>query len=121
MPSSTAPMIPLNAKPIFEPIFGKIVIKVDQEPERMYGQLYMPQRSRDQTIIGKVYAVYPAATDGNEEIHPQVSIGDTVIFGQYTGTTINVNRDMFIICKEHDLLSIVRFPNDAIPDIEEVL
>jgi chaperonin GroES len=116
-----APMIPLDAEPEFEPIFGKIVIKVDEAPERKYGQLYLPQRDRERTVIGRIHAVYPAATDGNEEIHPQVSVGDTVIFGQYTGTSITINRELYIICKEHDLLSIVRFPDGQLPDIEEVL
>jgi len=111
--------IPADAVPKFYPIFGKVVVKIDDAPERMYGKLHLPQRDRERSTIGKIHAVYAAEETLEGRIEPQVKVGDTVLFGQYTGTTIAIGRDLFIICKEHDLLCVLDF-EPSLP-IEEVL
>lgn len=107
-----------DAEPIFKPIFGKVVIKIDSDPDRMYGKLYLPQRERTRTSIGKVISVYESTVMDGEEIVPQVKLGDTVIFGQFTGTSIEIGNEVYIICREQDLLTIVEFPGER-PIVEE--
>lgn len=111
----------LSQEPVFKPIFGKIVIEIDMNPERKYGKIVLPQSSRERTSIGKIYAVYETEKDADgNDIGPRVKIGDTVIFGMFTGTTMSIGNKTFIICKEHDLLTIVEFPG-SVPIVEEVV
>lgn len=112
-----------EATPIFEPIFGKIVVKIEKNPERKYGNVILPQKNAMSSTMGKVYAVYQAEETPEGYVEPQVSVGDTVLFGQFTGTAINVGRDLFVICREHDLLTILRFDEEEgeKPIIEEVI
>lgn len=111
---------PLESIPTFEPIFGKVVIRIEQVSERKYGSLVLPQRERGMASMGKVHAVYAAEQTADGLIEPQVKVGDTVIFGQFTGTAVSVGRETFVICKEHDLLTIIR-PVGELPEIEEVV
>ena len=108
-----------NDDPIFKPIFGKVVIKIDKQPERKYGSLYLPQKDRSSSTIGKVHAVYEGTETSEGYIEPQVSVGDTVIFGQFTGTALEMGKDLYVVCREHDLLTIIEFPGEK-PIIEEV-
>jgi chaperonin GroES len=113
--------IPGDAEPHFEPIFGKVIIKVTKDAERKYGSLYLPQRSMARSTIGTVHAVYKAATLSDGAVaEPEVSVGDTVIFGQFTGTTLEIGSELFVVCKEHDLLTKVSFPSGTPPEIEEL-
>jgi chaperonin GroES len=112
--------IPAESKVEFLPIFGKVVIKIEENPERTYGNLYLPQRDSGRQTVGKVVAVYEPAETPEGRVEPQVAVGDMVIFGQYTGTILTVAREQYIICREHDLLTVIKF-SDSLPDIEEVL
>jgi chaperonin GroES len=107
--------------PEFKPIFGKIVVKVDKTPERTFGRIILPQRSADQSTIGTVHAVYEPTETSDGLIESQVKVGDKVLFGQFTGTAVSIGHDIFIICKEHDLLSVLIPAGDSVPDIEEVV
>lgn len=99
-------------KTTFRPIFGKIVIKVEDPAEKRYGNIILPSRDRQYTTVGLVHAVYEAEETSEGTISPQVKVGDTVIFGQFTGTMITIDRETYIICKEHDLLSILDIDED---------
>jgi chaperonin GroES len=100
--------------PTFYPIFGKVVIKVEDVKERRYGQLYLPQSSAARSSIGIIHAVYEPEDTPDGRVEPQVKVGDTVIFGQFTGTVVTVGKEMYIICKEHDLLTIVEFADTPV-------
>lgn len=110
-----------NAIPSFRPVFGKVVIEVDMSTERTYGSLILPLQDPFRQSIGTVVAVYEATqlSDGSY-IQPEVSVGDIVLFGQFTGTSVKIAGKVFVICKEHDLLSVLDFTTADVPLIEEV-
>ena len=111
-----------NATPTFYPVFGKVVIEVDTSTERTFGKLILPLQDPSRQSIGKIVATYELYTspDG-ERISPEVSVGDIVLFGQFTGTAVKIAGQTYVICKEHDLLARLEFSDGgAEPMIEEV-
>jgi chaperonin GroES len=109
-----------KAAPVFKPIFGKVIVKLDNQPERRYGSLFLPQRGQDRSSIGTIHAVYEPTETVDGKIEPQVKVGDTVVFGQFTGTLMQIGADSFVICREHDLLTVIQFPGDK-PNIDEII
>lgn len=104
---------------MFEPIFGKVVIEVEASNlRRTASGLYVPAVEASLRTFGVVCAVYEptAAEEGGPPIAPQVRVGDHVVFGQYTGTEIEIAGKYYIICREQDLLSIVFFNAEDMKD-----
>lgn len=96
----------------FDPIPGKVVIEITDTEER-YGSIIIPAVSRETRVIGTVHTVFRTTEDESGATwEPFVHTGDTVIIGKYTGTEVTIARHKYVILKEADILSIVRFPSE---------
>lgn len=108
--------IPDNAELV--PIAGRVAIHVQSVREAMYGNLYLPQQSAGDQHVGVISHVYdPYLDDYGNRIEPMVKVGDIVVIGKYTGTSVQLNRDEFIICRETDILACMR---EKTPKLEVV-
>lgn len=108
----------------FRPMPGKIVVRVIGDNEMIgSGILYgAPTREVPRTT-GRVIAVYePFLIGDNQDIEskPYVDVGDIVIFGQFTGTKVEVERTVILILKEHDILTIVDVDGDPEKELANV-
>jgi chaperonin GroES len=57
---------------------------------------------------GKVVAVGPGKMlDNGERISPSVKKGDTVVFGKYAGTEIEIKDTKHVIMRESELLGVI--------------
>ncbi len=57
---------------------------------------------------GKVIACGPGKRlDNGERIKPSVSKGDTVVYGKYAGTEIEIKNIKHLIVRESELLGII--------------
>jgi len=94
---------------VLVPISGRICMQISGFHEQMYGPIHLPQQHTGDQNLGVVTQVYePYIDDYGNSIAPVVRIGDMVIIGKYTGTSVDLNRERFIICREMDILACVR-------------
>ena len=57
---------------------------------------------------GKVVAVGPGKLlDNGERVVPSVKKGDTVVFGKYAGTEIEIKNTKHMIMRESELLGLI--------------
>ncbi len=57
---------------------------------------------------GKVIAVGPGRrTDKGELIPVELSEGDKVLYGKYSGTEVNIGGEDYLIVKETDVLAVL--------------
>ncbi len=57
---------------------------------------------------GKVVAVGPGKLlDTGERVKPSVKKGDTVVFGKYAGTEIEIKNVKHMIMRESELLGLI--------------
>ena len=82
-------------KTIF-PTFNKVLVVREEVPDRI-GAIIVPDSVRDREIPlhGVVAAVGP-------DVY-QVDIGDTVVFGLYSGTNIKVDELIYTVLKDEDI------------------
>jgi chaperonin GroES len=76
-----------------------------EESETMRGGLYIPDTAKEKPTQGEVLAVGPGRFEKGERIKPEVAVGDTVIYGKYSGTPYTVDGDEVIIIKSSDILA----------------
>lgn len=73
-----------------KPLRGKVLIRIDLEPEKTAGGLlYVPDTARQQKVEGVVLAVgLGRILDNGVVIEPSVKVGDRVVVGRYGGQEI---------------------------------
>jgi chaperonin GroES len=100
---STAAMAEPTAK--IHPLGDRVLIQPEEEAEAMRGPLYIPDTAKEKPTQGKVLAVGPGRFWKGERVKPDVAVGDTVIYGQYSGVPYRVGDDELVILKASDILA----------------
>ena len=87
------------------PLEDRVVIRPADEAESMRGSLYIPDTAKEKPTQGEVVAVGPGRVEKGERVKMEVAVGDTVIYGKYSGTPYTVDGDELIIIKASDILA----------------
>lgn len=94
----------MNVKPLDD----RIVVRPVEKEAKTESGIYLPETSKERPMMGKVIAVGPGQRLGNgERAKPSVKKGDTVVFGKYAGTEVEVKGDQHLILRESELLGIL--------------
>ena len=90
------------------PLEDRVLIKpLDPETKTASG-LYLPESAKEKPMQGKIIAVGPGKLlDNGERVKPVVKKGDTVVFGKYSGTEIEIKNVPHLIMRESDLLGLI--------------
>ena len=84
-----------------------MVILPAEEAETMRGPLYIPDTAKEKPTQGEVLAVGPGRFEKGERVKMEIGVGDTVVYGKYSGTPYQVGDDELIIIKASDVLAKV--------------
>jgi len=87
------------------PLEDRVVILPAEEGETMRGALYIPDTAQQTPTQGEVLAVGPGRIEKGERVKLDVGVGDTVIYGKYSGAPYRVGDDELIIVKASDILA----------------
>ena len=96
-----------KAKVKVQPLGDRVVIRAFDETEEMRGGLYIPDTAKEKPMQGKVVAVGPGRFEKGELVPMELSVGQTVLYGKYSGTEVTVDDEEFLIIKESDVLAVV--------------
>ena len=91
-----------------KPLEDRILVKpMDPETKTASG-IYLPESAKEKPMQGKVVAVGPGKLlDNGERVTPAVKKGDTVVFGKYAGTEIEIKNTKHMIMRESELLGLI--------------
>jgi chaperonin GroES len=91
-----------------KPLADRIVVEALEATEEMRGNLYIPDTAKEKPMQGTVIAVGPGRrTDKGEIIATELSVGDRVLYGKYSGTEVTVDGNEYLIIKEGDILAVI--------------
>ena len=72
------------------------------------GGIVLPDLAREKQTRGHVIAVGPGKLlDSGKRGELNVSVGDEVFYGKYSGTEVQLDGDDFVILRESDILAVV--------------
>ena len=98
---------PANIKPLSDRV---LVQRMDEE-QRSAGGIVIPDTAtKDKSTRGEVLAVGPGKQVDGQIVPLTVSVGDKILFGQYSGTDIKVNtgeEGKFVVMREEDVIAII--------------
>ena len=91
-----------------EPLADRVVVLPLEEEEQMRGGLYIPDTAKEKPQSGKIIAVGEGKlSDEGVRIAPDVEVGQTVLYGKYSGTEVTVEGEEYLILRESDILAIL--------------
>ena len=91
-----------------KPLADRVVVEPLEAAEKTAGGLYIPDNAKEKPQKGKILAVGPGkAADNGTIIKPEVKVGDTILYGKYSGTEVTVEGEELLILRESDILATV--------------
>jgi chaperonin GroES len=90
-----------------QPLEDRVVVRASDEAEQMRGGLYIPDTAKEKPTQGEVIAVGPGRFEKGARVPMDVKVGDKVIYGKYSGTTVTVEGEEVVIIKASDVLAKV--------------
>ncbi len=91
-----------------QPLADRIVVKPLEDTEQMRGGLYIPDTAKEKPQQGEVIAVGPGKmTEDGKRIPAELSVGDRILYGKYSGTEVTVAEEQYLILREADVLAII--------------
>lgn len=92
----------------FRPLHDRVVVRRVEEETKTAGGIIIPETAQEKPSQGEVVAVGPGARgDDGKIVALDVKVGDTVIFGKWSGTEVKIDGKDLLIMKESDIMGIV--------------
>jgi chaperonin GroES len=92
----------------FRPLHDRVVVRRIDAEEKTAGGIIIPDTAKEKPQQGEVVAVGPGARDDQGRLTPlDVKVGDTVLFGKWSGTEVKIDGEELLIMKESDLMGVL--------------
>ncbi|MBL7896942.1 MAG: co-chaperone GroES [Crocinitomicaceae bacterium] len=88
---------------MLKPLADRVLIEPAPAEEKTASGIIIPDTAKEKPLKGKVVAAGPGKTDEKMT----VKAGDTVLYGQYSGTEIKLNGKTYLIMRESDIYGIL--------------
>ena len=86
-----------------KPIADRVVVAAASAEEKTSGGIIIPDTAKEKPQRGKVIAV----GNGKKDEPMTVKVGDTVLYGKYSGTEITHDGTDYLIMRESDIFAII--------------
>lgn len=89
------------------PLQDRIVVKRSEGETKTKGGIIIPDSAKEKPIEATVVAVGNGKVLKDGKVRPvEVKVGDTVLFGKYSGTEVKLDGEDHLILREDDILAI---------------
>jgi chaperonin GroES len=110
LPEHTGDLFHFNSKQLVmakklnvTPLHDRVIVKPAKAEEKTAGGIIIPDTAKEKPQRGVIVAAGP----GKKDEPVTVKVGDTVLYGKYAGTEIQIEGEDLLIMRESDLLAIV--------------
>ena len=92
----------------FRPLHDRVVVRRVDESTKSKGGIIIPDTAQEKPMQGEVIAVGPGGRDEAGKLIPiDLKVGDTVLFGKWSGTEVKIDGQDLLIMKESDIMGVI--------------
>jgi chaperonin GroES len=92
----------------FRPLHDRVVVKRVEAESKTASGIIIPDNAKEKPSEGEVVAVGPGGRDEAGKLIPiDVTTGDRVLFGKWSGTEVKLDGVEYLIMKESDIMGVV--------------
>ena len=89
------------------PLHDRVVVKRIDEETTSAGGIVLPGSAAEKPMQGEVLAVGNGKINENGDVRPlDVKVGDSVLFGKFSGTEVKIDGEELLIMREDDLMGV---------------
>src|SRR5512142_1271544 len=98
----------LGASMKIRPLHDRVVVKRLEEERKSAGGIVIPDNAAEKPDQGEVIAVGNGKILEDGKVRPlDVKVGDRILFGKYSGTTVKVEGDELLVMREDDIMGVI--------------
>jgi chaperonin GroES len=96
------------AKLKFRPLHDRVVVKRINAENKSAGGIIIPDTAQEKPSQGEIVAVGPGGRDEAGKLVPiDLKVGNTVLFGKWSGTEVKLDGEELLIMKESDIMGVI--------------
>jgi len=89
------------------PLHDRVIVKRIEEERKSAGGIVIPDTAAEKPDQGEIVAVGKGKKDDNGKLIPiDVKVGDTILFGKYSGTEVKIDGEEHLLIREDDVLAV---------------
>ncbi len=90
------------------PLEDRVIVKPLEAETKTSSGIFLPESAKERPMQGQVVATGPGKMlDNGTRMAMMVKKGDTVVFGKYAGTEVEIKNVKHIIVRESELLGVL--------------
>lgn len=90
------------------PLHDRVVVKRTEEERTSPGGIVIPDSATEKPIRGEVIAIGNGKILDSGEVRAlDLKVGDSVLFGKYSGTEVKVEGEDLLVMREDDVMAVV--------------
>ena len=86
-----------------KPLADRVLVKPAPAEEKTIGGIIIPDTAKEKPLKGEVIAT----GGGTKDEEMVVKQGDTVLYGKYSGTEVELDGEKFLIMRQSDILAVL--------------
>ena len=86
-----------------KPWADRVLIAPAKAEEKTVGGIIIPDTAKEKPLQGEVLAV----GNGTKDEEMVLKKGDTVLYGKYSGTEIELDNEKYLIMRQSDVLAVL--------------
>jgi chaperonin GroES len=90
------------------PLHDRVVVKRMEEERQSAGGIIIPDSATEKPSMGKITAVGNGKLNDKGVAMPlDVKVGDSVLFGKFSGTEIKLDGEELLVMREDDIMAVI--------------
>jgi chaperonin GroES len=92
----------------FRPLHDRVLVRRLDSEEKTAGGIIIPDTAQEKPQEGEIIAVGTGTKSEDGKVTPlDLSVGDKILFGKWSGTEVKINGEELCIMKESDIMGII--------------
>jgi chaperonin GroES len=90
------------------PLHDRVVVRRKEEERTTASGIVIPDSATEKPIQGEVLAAGNGKILENGDVRGMdVKVGDTVLFGKYSGTEVKIDGEELLVMREEDIMGVL--------------
>lgn len=86
-----------------KPLADRVLVKPAPAEEKTLGGIIIPDTAKEKPLQGTILA----AGNGTKDEEMVLKAGDTVLYGKYSGTEVELEGEKYLIMRQSDVLAVL--------------